>query len=140
MSAKEMIQEQKVKAQSVVDGFVELEAQLDLDLQAKYDEGFAAGKASMGGEGDKLYSQAELDAIVGPINESLVAKEGQITQLQSDMDLLRAGIDAQVSAKVGEEIGKVIAEFDAQQSDESAKEGAFREFLVSKAPTPAPVE
>lgn len=137
MTAKEMIVEQKAKAQSVVDGFDALEAQLDLDLKGEFDRGFAEGKLSMGNPGDKIYDQAEVDAMLKPIQESLVAKEAQIAQLQLDIDGIKASIDEQVKVKLESELTGILSEFDAQQSDESAKEGAFRKFVSDKIAPPA---
>ena len=132
MSAKEMIQEQKAKAQSVVDGFDAIEAQIDIDLKSEYDRGVADGKASMPQDGqpsDKLYSQVELDGMIQPLQASLVEKEAQITSMQEQVAAIQGSIDSSVEAKIAELKAVLKAEYAAQQVAESTGETGFAKLL-----------
>lgn len=90
--------------------------------KAKYDEGFAAGVASVG-PGDKIYSQAEVDAIVLPLNEKIAA-----------LEVLIADINASIPVKVAEAVStfkaELLAKYEAAQVVESDVETGFKNLLV----------
>jgi uncharacterized small protein (DUF1192 family) len=84
---------------------VDAQASADALAKQKYDEGFAAGVASVPPPvSDKIFSQAELDAAVAGAVEPL---KSQIAGLQAELDQVKAGIDA----KVAEAVAAVKAEF-----------------------------
>lgn len=64
--------------------------------KAKYDEGFAAGVASVG-PGDKLYSQAELDAKVA---EAVAAVQVQLDGVAAELEALKAAFAAFKAAEL----------------------------------------
>lgn len=71
-----------------------LKVEIELLAQAKYDEGFAAGVAASGG--DKIYSQAELDA-------SLIAKAQEVkSELKAKYEAAQASESAIEQAVFGE--------------------------------------
>ena len=85
---------------------VDAQASADALAKAKYDEGFAAGVASVG-SGDKIYSQAELDAkvaeAVAPLNAKIVELDAKVVALQALVDGNAAALVAfklEVAAKL----------------------------------------
>jgi len=137
MAAKEMILDQKAKAQEVVDSFDAILGQLDIDLKASYDQGVADGKASMGNPSDKIYDQAEVDALLKPLQDSLVSKEAQISGMQAQIDQLSVDVDAKVAAAKKDMASQIKAAFDAQQASESASEQSLGSMLDSLINPPA---
>lgn len=71
-----------------------LKAEVELLGQAKYDEGFSAGVAASGG--DKIYSQAELDAAL--IEKAALVK----SELKAKYDAAQASESAIEQAVFGE--------------------------------------
>lgn len=90
--------------------------------KAKYDEGFAAGVASVG-PGDKIYSQAELDAIVLPLNEKIAALELTVNELS-------ASIPVKIAEAVAAFKAELLAKYEAAQVVESDVETGFKNLLV----------
>lgn len=106
------------------------EAALAEAKKLSYDEGFAAGIASVGTGNDKIYSQAELDAQVAAAREGL---QLQITDLQSQLDALKAEVDSKVATAVSEAVAALKAQlkaaYEAQQVAESEGETGFKGLL-----------
>lgn len=89
------------------------QAALVAEKQASYEQGFAAGQAASGG--DKIYSQAEVDAMLLPLNEQIAALQAQVAGVP---DQIAAAV-AQAKAELKEQIKGLLA---AQQASESASE------------------
>lgn len=117
---------------SLVASIAALQAQLadaqkaaDDLAKVKYDEGFAAGVASVV-VSDKIYSQAELDAkiaeAVAPLNAKIV-----------ELDVKVAELSAAVVAEAGKLVAykaELLAKYEAQQVAESEGETGFKNLLV----------
>lgn len=105
---------------------VDAQASADALAKAKYDEGFAAGVASVGGS-DKIYSQAELDAKIAeavlPLNEKVASLEAKIVEIE-------AGIEVKVKDAVAVFKAELLAKYEAQQVAESEGETGFKNLLV----------
>lgn len=92
--------------------------------RSKYEQGFAAGVASVSiPVSDKIFSQAEVDAMVLPLQESILS-------LQSQIDQMQAQIDAKVSQAVAAFKAELLAKYEAQQVVESASETGFKDLLI----------
>ncbi len=78
---------------------------------SEYARGFVDG--GNGGGSDKIYSQAEVDAMLAPLNEQVLAMQGQITDLQGQLASVDQRIADAVAAKVAEFKGK-LDEVEAQ--------------------------
>jgi hypothetical protein len=96
--------------------FQEALAELPGELQAKYDEGFAAGALAAGI--DKIYSQAELDQ---KIAEAVAAQQVELDAVKADVLVLKEKVD-KYSAFIDGEI--------ADQAVDSARIEAFKASLV----------
>lgn len=99
--------------------------------KAAYDEGFAAGVASVptpGGE-EKIYTQAELDQKVA---EAIATSEAKVTELESKVAELEVKV-GEIDVKVAEAIAAFKAELKAkyaeQQAAESQSESGFGALL-----------
>lgn len=91
---------------------VNAQGQLDVLSKAKYDEGFAAGVASVG-VGDKLYSQIEVDAMLMPVKAELEALKADLpNQINAAIAALKSEILAKVDilehSPVFEDIKKIL--------------------------------
>lgn len=106
---------------------VDAQAAVDQVAKESYDKGFADGVASVVvPPSDKIYSQAEADALV----EAAVAPlKEQVSLLQAQVD----GIPAQIEAAVSEAVAKLKADlkaaYDAAQAAEGEAESKFDELL-----------
>ena len=87
---------------------------------AKYAEGFEAGKLSV--QSDKLYSQAELDAVVEPL-------KAQLMDLQTQVDAIPSKVSDAVSVAKAELLEKVKQAYDSAQASEAETEAAFKASL-----------
>lgn len=107
-----------------------IDAQVSADALAKqkYDEGFAAGVASVPTPqpSDKLYSQEEMDAA---IQSAVVPLNEKIAELQTQVDGMQAQIDAKVSEAMSAFKAELLAKYEAQQVVESDSETGFRDLL-----------
>jgi flagellar biosynthesis/type III secretory pathway protein FliH len=110
---------------------VDTEAAIAEAKKAAYDEGFAAGVASVptpGGE-EKIYSQVELDAKVA---EAVAAMEMQLADATAKIAELEAKV-GEIDAKVAEALAAFKAElkakYEEQQVAESASETGFAALL-----------
>lgn len=103
---------------------VDAQASADALAKAKYDEGFAAGVASVGG-GEKIYSQAELDAkiveAIAPLNVKIAELDAKVLELE-----------AAVLAEAGKLVAfkaDLLAKYEEAQVAESAVETGFKDLL-----------
>lgn len=104
------------------------EAGLAQAKQLSYEEGFAAGVASVGA--DKIYSQAEFDAAVMEMKAEMMAQIEGLTQelavAKGEIEALRAGVEAQVAdavAKIKAEIMPLVEALVAKDAEEDAARG-----------------
>jgi hypothetical protein len=104
---------------------------LNAEKQKSYDEGFAAGVASVGPANDKIYSQEELNQ---KISEEVQLLQGQIDLLNSKVAELEAvpAVDVEaVKAEAKAELkAELKAKYEAQQVAESLGETGFAAELV----------
>lgn len=122
------------KFQEIKDKIDALEAEHAVENQAKYDEGYAAGVKSVA-EGEKIYSQAELDAKVLPLEE-------KVALLQAQVDAFSVAIETAKIEAIESFKAELRAHYEAEQSTESDAEKKFGDLLAAKlAPAPeAPAE
>lgn len=96
------------------------QAAVDQVGKDKYAEGFAAGVASVPPVvSDKIYSQAELDAALAPL-------QSQVAALQSQVD----GVPAQIDAAIAAFKADLKAKYEAAQAAEGQAEADFASFLA----------
>lgn len=98
------------------------QAAADELAKAKFDEGFAAGVASVNVGSDKIYSQVELDAKIAEVVAPLDAK---IVELQVKVDEIPSLIE---SAKIDLK-SELLEKFKAAQDAETELEKAFEDIL-----------
>lgn len=98
------------------------QAAADELAKAKFDEGFAAGVASVNVGSDKIYSQVELDAKIAEVVAPLDAK---IVELQVKVDEIPSLIE---SAKIDLK-SELLEKFKAAQGAETELEKAFEDIL-----------
>lgn len=88
-----------------------------------FDEGFAAGVASVGvPASDKIFSQTEVDAMLAPLNE-------QILLLKAQLDAVPSQIADAVSVARTELRAEIKARWESSQAAESSAESDFGSFL-----------
>lgn len=116
----------------------EQSASIEAEKQASYDEGFAAGAASVGS--DKIYSQAELDAAIAQAKAELEAQNGdlmvqldgvkaQVLSLESQFAELQASVETKVSEAVAAFKADLLAKYEAAQAAESEIEASIADLL-----------
>lgn len=88
----------------------------------KFDEGFAAGVASVPVGSDKIFSQEEVDAMLKPLQDELALVKEQVLALQGE-------IDTKVAEAVAGFKAELLAKYEAQQVVESDSETGFRDLL-----------
>lgn len=97
--------------------FTDMVAAKDLEKSdfgfSEYARGFVDGGNGQG-SGDKIYSQVEVDAMLAPLNESVLALQGRIAELE--------GIVASVDQRIVDAVAAKVAEMN-QRIDEM--QGAF---------------
>lgn len=98
------------------------QAAADELAKAKFDEGFAAGVASVNVGSDKIYSQVDLDAKIAEVVAPLDAK---IVELQVKVDEIPSLIE---SAKIDLK-SELLEKFKAAQDAETELEKAFEDIL-----------
>lgn len=121
-----MIEELKVK-------LAESQVALDEVAKLKYDEGFAAGVASViiPPVSDKIFSQAEADALVAaavaPLEARVVELEAKVTELSADIG---SQVAAGVAAAMVDFKASLLAKYEEQQVAESESETGFKSLLL----------
>lgn len=104
------------------------QAQLEAVAQAKYDEGFAAGVASVvvpAPTGDK--TQEDIDKAVLEATTPLL---GEIEALKSRVAELEVAMETKALEAVAAFKATLLAAYDAQQVAESEQETGFKNLLV----------
>lgn len=103
------------------------QASADALAKTKYDEGFAAGVASVPvlPPSDKIFSQADLDAAVAGAVEPI---KSQIVELQAKVDSIQAALDAKAQELVDFKAA-LLAAYEAKEVVESNIETGFKDLL-----------
>jgi hypothetical protein len=119
-----------VLLQELAAKLADAQAALDLEKKKSYDEGFAAGVASVLPGTDKVYSQEELNAAVLAAKEGLQLEidslKAELEVAKADLEKLKADLDVKVEeAKAALKV-ELLAKLDAQQAAESESEAALR--------------
>lgn len=119
--------------QGASDQIVALQAQLadaqvsaDALAKSKFDEGFAAGVASVLPNVDKIYSQAELDQ---KVSEAVLPLQEQIVSMQAQLDAVPSVIDMKVGEALAAFKAELKAKYELQQVAETEGEVGFKSFL-----------
>lgn len=89
--------------------------------KAKFDEGFAAGVASVP-VSDKIFSQADVDALLAPL-------QAQITDLQAQVLALQGSIDQKVSDAVAAVKTDLLQKYQALEVAIQDQETGFENLL-----------
>lgn len=97
------------------------------EKKVSYDEGFAAGVASVGGvPSDKIYSQAELDA---KIQEAVSSINAELVAVKADLESLKAQIDSKIAESIGLFKAELLAKYNEKQVVEQQAETGFADLL-----------
>lgn len=120
-AAKEALSAVEIEAMAAQ---VAMPEELAAEKQASYDEGFAAGAASVGS--DKIYSQAEVDAMLAPL-------QAELDGVKAELEALKLDIDAKIEAAKADAVAALKAElkakYDEQQVAEAQGETGFGALL-----------
>lgn len=99
------------------------QAALDVASKQSYDNGFAAGVASVA---DKIYSQVEMDAAI----EAAVAPlKLEIEAMKLEIEALKLQVEEQGKAAVAAFKAEMLAKYEEMQVVETEAETGFKEFL-----------
>ncbi len=93
--------------------------------KAGYDEGYAKGfedGKALGGNGDKIYSQAEVDLMIAPLNEKIASLEAEVQAIKDSIEGLK--VEAVNAFKL-----EIKAKYDEAQVAESQLESSFSDLL-----------
>ena len=105
------------------------ETELSSEKEASYNEGFKAGIASVSSEGDKVYSQEDMDNHAKAYEEKIAAKDEEITKISADND---AKIEEAVKFANSEMLMEIEADLQAAQDSENATEAEFKAKLEAR--------
>lgn len=128
----------KANIEALTAQLADTEAAVNEAKLAAYNEGFAAGQASV--STDKIYSQEELDqkvleavdAAKAEMASSLEASQAKVAELElkvADLEAVVAGMDAKIAEAIAAFKADLLAQFEAQQDQESAGESMFKDLL-----------
>lgn len=95
----------------------------------KYDEGFAAGVASVQVGSDKIYSQAELDEKLKPLQDKVLELEGSVVELKAKIDAFPQVLEEAKVKAVADFKADIAAKYAELQVVESQAETGFAELL-----------
>lgn len=112
---------------------------LPAELQAKYDEGFLAGKADESEPDDTIFTQADLDNAVAsakaPLEATITQLNESVALMQTQIAELQGSVESQVKAAREQLVSEIEASFQESQTSENEAEGKFAQMLASlKAP------
>lgn len=94
-----------------------LQASLDVEVKAAHDAGFSEGVASVV-VGEKIYSQAEVDALIIPLNAKII-----------ELEVIASGVDVKIAGEVLKLKADLLAAYESALVSESAVETGFKELL-----------
>jgi predicted nucleic acid-binding Zn-ribbon protein len=168
MAVKDILAELKDKAvadlasaNTEVDTLRGLESAIADENKAAHDQGFQDGVAQATNPGDKIYTQADMDAKVNPLNEQIsglkdqlvdsetarTGMQGQIDDLTKKLNDVNTDVEAnkelgraEVRGELQPKIDDLTAHVDALQADDDAKTALIAkiEALLVPAPQPQP--
>ena len=128
MSALEKVAEMKAVAELEVQKFSDLAEAIVAGEKAAHDAGFDEGIASAGtvNQGDKIYSEEELQAELTPLKEKIAVVEGKVEELK--LAAAQAAVDAEAAqiAAVEAKQAEMVADFEAAQVDDAAFLGKYK--------------
>ncbi len=122
------VQKLESDAKSVHEGVIAMKSAIEAYGEERYVKGWdeAMAQAGSGGSTDKIYSEAEMNAIIAEENAKVVASlQPQIDALQGQVNQ----IPAEKEAAVNEFKARVLSEYEAQQVVESTSETGFANLL-----------
>ncbi|MFM6929951.1 MAG: hypothetical protein ACKOX6_15885 [Bdellovibrio sp.] len=95
-TAKEMIQDAKMKAEVEVQNFAQMEAQLDIDLKAAEDAGYDMAKSELQiPDTAKIYTEADLQAEKKILQDQIDALNAdKAAAAQAQVDAVAAAVSA----------------------------------------------
>ena len=101
------------------------EAELLTEKEMSHSEGFKAGIASVSSEGDKVYSQDDMDNNARAYEEKIAAKDEEILKITSESE-------TKVANAISEMILEIEADLQAAQDSENATELEFKAKLEAR--------
>lgn len=120
MSAKDLILSKKAQVEAEVASYDAILSALEVDLKAAEDRGFDLGVAQAGIEGEKIYTEEDLQNELNPLKSKIEALELQVAQLEVTKE-----------QKLQEFKQSLIEKYEAQQASESQGEQDILSFLKS---------
>ena len=127
MDLLKVLQDMIANIQALQTALADAEVAVAVEKQKSYDEGFAAGVASVPvDDGATPFSQADLDAAVSAAVEPLNA---QIADLSAQLQAAQNGLPAQIADAVAALKMDLLAKYEAQQVAESHSETGFKDLL-----------
>ena len=83
MSVKEFLLAEKAKLDQLGEVYVAQAEALDAELKAERDAGFDEGVAQSGTPGDKIYTEADLQAELTPLKDKIAALDQKMLDLEA---------------------------------------------------------
>lgn len=86
---------------------------------SEYLRGFQDGAASIPPQGDKIYSQAEVDQMLEPLNQMVLALRGENEQLSNrvaELEVLVSGFDARIAQAIQDALMSAKARLDEAEA------------------------
>jgi phosphoglycerate-specific signal transduction histidine kinase len=80
-------------ANTELDTLRNLETEIGDEKQAAHDAGFQEGLSQASAPGDKVYSQADMDAVVNPLNDQIVGLKNQLVDSETALTGLQGQLD-----------------------------------------------
>ena len=105
------------------------ETELSSEKEASYNEGFKAGIASVSSEGDKVYSQEDMDNFAKAYDEKLAVKDEEIIKITTESE---AKTEEAVKFATSEMLMEIEADLQAAQDSENATELEFKNKLEAR--------
>ena len=105
------------------------ETELSSEKEASYNEGFKAGIASVSSEGDKVYSQEDMDNFAKAYDEKLAVKDEEIIKITTESE---AKTEEAVKFATSEMLMEIEADLQAAQDSENATEAEFKAKLEAR--------
>lgn len=116
----------------------EFDVGIAAEKKASFDEGFAAGAASVGS--DKIYSQAELDEKIAPLMTEIEQLKVEIVTLKGEVSSMPEKLEMAKGEAVEKFKAELLEKYTAEQSAESESEKKFAELLAPAVVAEKPVE
>lgn len=79
--------------------------------------------------GDKIFSQADVDAMLAPMNEKISAMASEIESAKGELEVLKNNMDGKVAEQLAAFKQKAKEAYEAQQASESEGEKSFSEIF-----------